>query len=98
MQFFYVYILKCSDGLYYVGHTDNLEYRISEHHNAARECFTSRRLPVQLVYQQAFVARDEALLAERKIKKWTRSKKEALIAGNFLALQQLARSTKNTRT
>ncbi len=28
---FWVYILKCSDGSYYTGHTDNLEVRIAQH-------------------------------------------------------------------
>lgn len=93
MAYFYVYILQCSDGMYYVGHTDNLEQRISEHHSATTTGFTSRRLPIQLIYHQVFIGRDEALIAERKIKKWTRRKKEALMAGDFLALQQLSRPT-----
>ena len=28
---FYLYILRCADGSYYVGHTENLERRLAEH-------------------------------------------------------------------
>ncbi|MEI6580152.1 MAG: GIY-YIG nuclease family protein [Eubacteriales bacterium] len=31
MTHFYVYILRCSDGSYYTGHTDNIEARMSQH-------------------------------------------------------------------
>ena len=79
MNYFYVYILKCSDGSYYVGHTDNLEIRISEHNLKKYSGYTSSRLPVELMFHQEFYSRDEAFNAERKIKGWRRSKKEALI-------------------
>lgn len=54
MNDFYVYILKCNDSSYYVGHTDNIEKRISEHESNAYECYTSNRLSVNLVYVQTF--------------------------------------------
>ncbi len=41
------------------------------------------RLPVKVVFIQQFVSRYEALVAERKIKQWTRKKKEALIKGSW---------------
>lgn len=75
---FYVYILKCSDGRYYTGHTDNLEKRIAEHQAGTYECYTSTRLPIKVIYVQEFGSRAEALEAERKIKDWSRKKKEAL--------------------
>jgi tRNA/rRNA methyltransferase len=75
---FYVYILKCSDGRYYTGHTDNLEKRIAEHQSGSYECYTSTRLPVKVIYVQTFASRSEALEAERRIKDWSRKKKEAL--------------------
>ena len=77
---FWVYILKCSDGSYYTGHTDDLEKRISQHTNKFfAECYTASRLPIELVYQQDFFSREEALIAERQIKGWSRKKKKALI-------------------
>ena len=75
MNYFYVYILRCSDGSYYTGHTDDLEKRLSEHTSNSVQCYTSKRLPVKLVFQQEFATRMEALEAEKKIKKWTRKKR-----------------------
>jgi predicted GIY-YIG superfamily endonuclease len=56
---FYVYMLRCSDGSYYVGHTDNIEKRISEHNIGKYEGYTSSRLPVIPVYTQDFATREE---------------------------------------
>ncbi len=71
---FYVYILKCNDGTYYTGHTDDLEKRIGEHQRNIYECYTSTRLPIDLVFYQEFASRVEAIDAERKIKKWGEEK------------------------
>jgi predicted GIY-YIG superfamily endonuclease len=86
MPSFYVYLLKCSDGSYYTGHTDNIEKRISDHMRGKCSGYTSSRLPVQVVFMQAFGSRYEALCAERKLKGWTREKKELLISGGWEAL------------
>lgn len=87
MGYFFVYILKCNDDSYYVGHTDNLEKRVSEHNNILYKGYTSSRLPVELVFSHIFESREEAFIIERKIKKWTRTKKEALIKGDFKSLK-----------
>ena len=76
---FYVYILKCSDGTYYTGHTDDIEKRVSEHKNKKHSGYTSKRLPVELVFHEQFSSRTAALEAERKIKRWVKRKKEQLI-------------------
>jgi len=88
---FWTYILRCSDGAYYTGHTDNLEQRIGQHQLGEIPGFTSERRPVQLVFSQEFSAREEALSAELKIKSWSRAKKEALIRGDWEALQLAAK-------
>jgi predicted GIY-YIG superfamily endonuclease len=95
MNDFYVYILKCSDNSYYVGHTDDIEKRISEHTLNEYDCYTSTRLPIEVVFVQPFGARDEALVAEQQIKKWSRQKKEALIAGNWEKVSALAKKKFN---
>ncbi len=75
---FWVYLLKCADQSYYTGHTDNLENRLAQHHlKVFPECYTSTKLPVQLVFSQEFTTREEALASERQIKGWSRKKKEA---------------------
>ena len=57
MKEFFLYILKCNDGLYYVGHTDEIEKRIAEHMLGSVSCYTSTRLPVELVFIQNFNSR-----------------------------------------
>lgn len=88
MKDFFVYILECNDGSYYTGHTDNLEKRIAEHNSRAIDGYTAERLPVKVVFVQAFASRDEAFNAERQIKGWSRKKKEMIIKQewNLLAL------------
>jgi len=88
---FYVYILRCRDGSYYVGHTDNLEERIDDHYTGRTKCYTSTRRPVELVYVSTFPSRYEALSAERQIKKWSRKKKEALIMDKFHLLKEFSK-------
>ena len=90
-----VYILKCSDGKYYTGCTSDLETRLKEHQEGMSD-FTSRRLPVELVYSQSFQYVNEAISAERRLKGWSKKKKEALIKNDFDLLHQLAKCTNDT--
>ncbi len=89
---FYAYLLRCNDGSYYAGHTDDLEVRFAQHQSGLIEGYTSRRLPVVFVWTQMFGTRDEAFAAERRIKGWSRAKKEALIAGDWERVKMLARN------
>ena len=92
MEYFYVYILKCNDGSYYTGHTNNIEARISQHQQGLiKGCYTVTRLPVTVVFVQPFPSRNEAFNAERKIKGWTKQKKEALIKGDWMLISLLAK-------
>jgi len=88
---FWAYILRCADGSYYTGHTDDLERRMAEHRHGGFCDFTSRRLPVALAWGQEFPSRVEALTAERQVKKWSRAKKDALVAGNWGQVSFFAR-------
>lgn len=91
---FWVYILRCSDGSYYTGHTDSLESRIAEHSaGAISNCYTFSRRPLECVFSQAFPTREEALAAERQIKGWGRKKKEAMIRDDWAEVSRLARSS-----
>lgn len=90
---FWTYILKCSDGSYYTGHTDNLEQRLVAHQQGLfPSCFTFRRRPLTLEWQQGFPTRIEALAAEQQIKGWSRKKKEALITECWDLLRELSQS------
>ena len=88
---FWVYILECADKSYYVGHTDDLARRMSQHHTGALRGYTSGRRPVRLVYSQSFSSREQAFAAERQLKGWGRAKKEALMQRDWQLLQVLAR-------
>jgi putative endonuclease len=84
-------MLRCADGRYYVGSTrKSLEARVAEHNSGVLKGFTSKRLPVVLVWSQHFADITAAISAERQIKGWSRAKKEALIAGDYAAIQRLA--------
>ena len=85
---FYVYILRCADGSYYTGHTDDLTIRLAAHRIGTFRGYTYSRRPVRLVFQQEFGSRDEAFVAERQIKGWSRRKKEALIRGDWSSLRR----------
>ena len=87
---FYCYILRCADGSYYVGHTDNLEKRLEQHQTGESWSYTRSRLPVSLAWSQEFSTREEARSAEKRIKGWNRAKKEALASGRFDTISQLA--------
>jgi putative endonuclease len=87
----YLYILRCSDRSYYVGTSrKDLEARVAEHNSGLFNGYTSGRRPVDLVFAQHFEVIADAVAAERKVKGWTRAKKEALIAGDWSRLPGLA--------
>jgi tRNA/rRNA methyltransferase len=90
MKPFFVYMLICSDGSYYIGHTDNIEKRIAEHHDGSIKGYTQSRLPVNVVYIKDFATRDEALIVERQIKGWSRKKKDALIRDDWNMIKKLS--------
>ena len=87
----FLYILRCSDGSFYIGVTRTaLEVRIAQHNAGAFGGYTATRRPVTLVFSQWFDRITDAIENERKLKKWSRAKKEALVRGDFAALQQLS--------
>ena len=93
------YILRCADGSYYTGtsRADDLDTRISQHNQGFFEGYTARRRPVTLVYSAHFEHITDAIAYERRVKGWSRAKKEALICGNFERLQQLSSRSKHPR-
>jgi len=80
MKTYYTYILKCSDNSFYTGITNDIEKRVIEHNSGCnRNAYTFSRKPVALVWFEVFMNPNEAILMEKKIKGWSRRKKEALI-------------------
>ena len=88
---FYVYLLRCCEGSYYAGHTEDLESRLWQHQQGIGCDWPRSRRPVELVWCESAPTRDEALAFERRIKGWTRAKKEALIAGDWQEIVRLSR-------
>jgi tRNA/rRNA methyltransferase len=95
---FWVYMLRCSDGSYYVGHTDDVEKRVTEHQIDAGCGYTATRRPLRVVFTEEFPSREEAIAAECQLKGWSRSKKQALIERNWPAITRLARRRTPFRT
>ena len=88
----YVYMLRCADGSYYIGSARlGLEQRLSEHNSGTYGGYTSKRLPVALVWSEHFLNITDAIAVERQIKGWSRAKKEALMRGDYATIQGLAK-------
>jgi putative endonuclease len=89
----FVYVLKCSDNSYYVGSAtgDDLSVRISQHQSGAYPGYTWSRRPVRLVWSEHFEQITDAIAVERKIKGWSRAKKEALIKSDWSTVKHLAK-------
>ena len=86
-----VYLLRCTDGSIYVGHTSNLKRRLQDHSSANAAGHTKWHKPRRLLYTEQFETRSDACRRERQIKKWSRAKKEALAAGDLQRLHTLSK-------
>ncbi|MES3712518.1 GIY-YIG nuclease family protein [Staphylococcus ureilyticus] len=76
----YIYIVRCKDGSLYTGYAKDIEQRIAKHNSGQGAKYTKIRLPVELVYQEMFNTKSEALKREYEIKTFTREKKLQLIS------------------
>ena len=90
----WLYILLLKSGQLYAGSTNNLD-RIIEEHYSGHACRTTQLDPfVDFLYSEEFVTFAEARRREAQIKRWSRSKKEALVLGDLAKLKELAKSRK----
>jgi putative endonuclease len=85
----FVYILRCRDGSYYVGKTNNLRLRLDEHEAGVAANFTAIRRPVEMVYAEELPTDGLAEEREAQVKRWSRAKKEALIARDLKRLKSV---------
>jgi putative endonuclease len=80
MKLYFVYILKCNDDSFYTGFTNNLDRRLYEHNaGLSKDSYTYDKKPVELVWYEMFTDPTQAISIEKKIKGWSRRKKQALI-------------------
>ena len=91
MKQYWVYMLRCRDGSYYIGVTSEIEIRVAKHALGIHpDAYTFRRRPVKLVYSEVFSTPDEAIYVEKRLKGWSRAKKGALVRGDWNAIRELA--------
>ena len=88
----WTYILRCSDGSYYVGCTTDIDQRLGQHMDGTFGGYTASRRPVEMAWAEEFPDVDQAITVERQLKGWSRAKKEALIRGDFEGLPGLSGS------
>jgi putative endonuclease len=92
MKLYYVYMLRCFDGTFYVGVTNDMDRRFAEHCDGINEsCYTYNRRPLRLVFVDEFQWIDEAIAFEKKLKSWTHAKKRAFAERAFAALKRYSR-------
>ena len=83
----WLYILRLKSSQLYIGSTTDLDQRYREH-IAGKACRTTTiDPPVALLYSEDFETFSEA-----QIKRWSRSKKEALVGGETQKLRELSKS------
>lgn len=78
---FFVYILRTSAGTLYIGQTNDMDRRLKEHRDKKGRGSKYMRYfgGAELVYSESYLTRSEAIRREIELKKWPKSKKEALI-------------------
>ena len=89
----FVYMLLCRDGSYYVGSAtgEDLEPRIAQHQSGVFPGYTFTRRPVKLVWSEYFPQITDAIATERKIKGWSRAKKDALVNNDWDSIVKLSK-------
>jgi predicted GIY-YIG superfamily endonuclease len=88
----HVYILKCGNGSYYVGHTRDLLQRVDRHSKKQGARHTAQNSVVDLLYHEKYTTEADAVRRELQIKRWSRAKKEALMIGDRDELHRLSKS------
>ena len=87
---YFVYILRCADGTLYTGSTTDVQGRELTHNAGRGAKYTAARRPVRVAYSEEHESRSAAQKREAQLKRWTRAKKEALIAGDRALLKTLS--------
>lgn len=97
MKLYYVYIILCADNTFYIGITNNIDRRWKEHkYGLNKNSYTYDRRPLKLEFYQEFLNVEQAIYFEKKIKKWSHSKKQALIDNDAKSLKKLAECRNET--
>jgi len=66
---YYIYIICSEEGRYYIGSTDDVDYRVKQHNSKQFKGWTNRYSNWRVVYTEKFSSRTEALICEKFIKR-----------------------------
>ena len=88
---YYVYILRCADGRFYVGSSEDPKSRVKAHNDGHGAAYTYKHRPVSLVYSESLMSEIEAINRERQIKRWSHDKKQALVDGAIELIKNLSK-------
>ena len=88
----FVYILRLHSGTLYIGCSNDAETRFADHAAGIACRTTAIDPPVAVLFIELQTDFAMARQREGQIKKWSRAKKEALIAGDLLRLKALSQS------
>jgi predicted GIY-YIG superfamily endonuclease len=88
----WLYILRLKSGQLYIGSTTDLNQRYNDHYSGKACRTTELDPPIALVYSEKLETFSEARKREAQVKRWTRAKKEALVAGDTAKLKELSKS------
>ena len=84
IQRWYVYIARARTGFYYTGITTDLDRRMIKHNSGRGSQMARQQGPFVPIYQsQPFATKSEARAREAQIKRWSRTKKDKLITGEW---------------
>jgi len=98
VKIYYVYMLRCFDGSFYVGVTNDFDRRYFEHCDGIDpECYTFSRRPLRVVYVGEFQWIQEAIDFEKKMKAWSHKKKRAFAERNWHDLTRFSRGPDRVR-
>jgi putative endonuclease len=99
MKTYYVYMLRCVDGTFYVGMTSDVERRFAQHCDGwDKSCYTFTRRPLRLLHVSEFQWVHDAIDFEKRLKSWDHRKKRAFAEGDFAALKRYFRGPDRQRT
>jgi len=88
---YFVYVLRTLSNTLYIGVTHALDQRIDAHNRGRGAAWTKVHPGAQLVYSESYPTLGLARKREIQLKKWSRPKKEALIASDAATLTKLSR-------
>ena len=81
---YFVYIIQSDkDKTFYKGFTEDIEKRLTQHNNGESR-YISRKTPWKLVYLKEFNTKKEALIFEKKIKRYNAIFLQKIIAEHII--------------